>query len=138
MKYAEKEIEFRAGTAEDGAGNRESATSLGLGWGATPHWWTELYGKWRRLPDRSTQFNAYEWENNFQLPETGRNAIDFGLITEIETTGQPTDPNEFKIGPLFQTESGRMRYNCNILLERTFGGQLPPRAARNRQAEYEF
>ncbi|MDH4190605.1 MAG: hypothetical protein OEW21_10405 [Betaproteobacteria bacterium] len=136
VEYGEKEIDFKAGTAKHGAGDRERAAALGLGWGATPHWWTELHGKWRRLPDQFTQFDAFEWENKFQLTETGRYAIDFRLITGIEITGQTTDSNESKIGPFIQIESGRMQYNCNILFERTFGAQLPSGAARKTEMRY--
>jgi hypothetical protein len=138
VSYGEKEIDFKAGTAKDGAGDRESAASLGFGWGAAPSWWTELYGKWHKLPGESTQFDAYEWENKFQLTEPGQYAVDVGLITEIEITKLSADPNELKIGPLFQTESGKMQYNLNFLFERTFGGELPPDESHKTEMGYQW
>jgi hypothetical protein len=138
VEYGEKEIDFKAGTAKDGAGDRESAASLGLGWGVASSWWTELYGKWHKPPGESTQFDAYEWENKFQLTETGQYAVDVGLITEIEITRLSSDPNELKIGPLFQTESGKVQYNLNFLFERTFGGELPPDTARKTEMGYQW
>jgi len=138
VSYGEKEIDFKAGTAKDGAGDRESAASLGFGWGLAPSWWTELYGKWHKPPGETAQFDAFEWENKFQLTEPGQYAIDVGFITEIEITKLSADPNELKIGPLFQAESGKMQYNFNFLFTRTFGGELLPGEERNTEMGYQW
>ncbi len=67
-------------------------------------------------------FDAFEWENKFQLTETGKYPVDIGLITEIEITHKSGDPYEFKIGPLFQTEFGKLQLNANPFFERKWHG----------------
>ena len=48
--------------------------------------------------------------------------MDIGLITEIEVPlNNSSAPWEFKFGPLFQTEFGKLQLNGNVLFERKFG-----------------
>lgn len=121
VEQGEKEIDFKFGTAKEQDGTRTRVTSLGLGYGATEYWFTEVYLKRER--EGSDGLTLAEWENKFQLTETGKYAVDIGLITEIEIPlSNGDEPNEFKIGPLFQTEFGKMQLNGNVLFERKFGG----------------
>lgn len=121
VEEGEKEIDFKYGTAKDQDGTRENVTSLGFGYGATNYWFTELYLKRER--EGSDHLTLAEWENKFQLTETGKYAVDVGLITEIEAPlSDGNAPWEFKIGPLFQTEFGKLQLNGNVLFEREFGG----------------
>src|SRR5512140_776084 len=76
VEEGEKEIDFKWGIEKHKNEPSGSATSIGFGWGATSWWFTELYGKWHREPgDRST-FDAWEWENKFQLTPTGKYPVD--------------------------------------------------------------
>ena len=50
VEEGEKEIDFKAGTRELRDGSRESQWSVGLGWGVTSRWFTELYGIWHKEP----------------------------------------------------------------------------------------
>jgi hypothetical protein len=47
--------------------------------------------------------------------------VDIGLITELEAPLSSNVPWEFKLGPLFQTEFGKIQLNGNLLFERAFG-----------------
>jgi hypothetical protein len=69
----------------------------------------------------STDTNLAEWENKFQLTDTGKYPVDVGLITELEAPLGANAPWEFKFGPLFQTEFGKLQLNGNLLFERAFG-----------------
>lgn len=121
VEYGEKEIDFKFGTAKDEDGTREHAASIGFGYGATQYWFTELYLK--RETASSDKVSLAEWENKFQLTEPGKYPIDVGLITEIEAPlSNHDEPYEFKIGPLFQTEFGKLQLNGNVLFENHFGG----------------
>lgn len=121
VEYGEKEIDFKFGTAKEQDGTRTRVTSLGFGYGVTEYWFTELYLKRER--EGSEGLTIGEWENKFQLTETGKYAVDIGLITEIEAPlSNGKEPWEFKIGPLFQTEFGKLQLNGNILFERKIGG----------------
>lgn len=121
VEQGEKEVDFKFGTDKEQDGTRKTVTSLGFGYGATEYWFTELYLKRER--EGSEGLTIGEWENKFQLTETGKYAVDVGLITEIEIPlSNGKEPWEFKIGPLFQTEFGKLQLNGNVLFERKFGG----------------
>ncbi|MDB5825686.1 MAG: hypothetical protein JWR21_4390 [Herminiimonas sp.] len=115
----EREIDFKMGTQKKTDDPRESAASLGFGYGVTDNWFTEIYAKYKR--DGGTNgFDAFEWENKFQLTETGKYPIDIGFITEIERPKDRTEGYEVKFGPLFQTEFGKTQLNANILFQRNY------------------
>ncbi len=121
VEYGEKEIDFKYGNAKEQDGSRSRTTSLGFGYGVTEYWFTELYLK--RELEGSEGLTIGEWENKFQLTETGKYFVDVGLITEIEAPlSNGKEPWEFKIGPLFQTEFGKLQLNGNVLFERKIGG----------------
>jgi hypothetical protein len=122
VEYGEKELDFKFGTAKEDSGETNQAASLGFGYGATEWWFTELYLKTEHL-NPEPRLNILEWENKFQLTETGKYPVEVGLITEFEfPINQHGTANEFKFGPLFQTEFDKLQLNGNLLLERTFGG----------------
>ena len=121
VEYGEREIDLKYGTqkmkASEG-GERTSVGSVGFGYGATQWWFTEAYVKWKEGEGR-TRYDAFEWENKFQLTESNKYFVDVGLVTELEV---PRERNvegyEFKFGPLFQFDTGPVRWNANLLFER--------------------
>lgn len=136
VEEGERELDFKVGSAH--ADGREDAASLGFGWGATSRWFTEVYLKWAREPGAGSRLEAYEWENRFQLTETGQYAVDVGLVTELEIPRDGDDPREWKVGVLLQRESGKWQFNGNLLLEREFGGVRAPGAARPTELGYQW
>lgn len=137
VEYGEREIDLKFGREELDE-DHESAGSLGLGWGVTPFWFTEAYAKWEKEPGEGTRLEAYEWENKFQLTQTGRFPVDLGLITEIEIPRESDDAKEFKFGPLLQTEFDRLQLNANALFERKFGGDREPGEEREWEMQYQW
>jgi hypothetical protein len=123
VEYGEKEIDFKLGAASTLAGNRSQGASLGYGYGAKEYWFTEVYLKQER--EGSAIANIAEWENKFQLTNTGEYPVDLGLITELEAPLSAVAPWEFKFGPLLQTEFGKIQLNGNLLFERAFGNTDP-------------
>jgi hypothetical protein len=120
VEQGEKEIDFKSGTAKQVDGTRTTVNSMGFGYGASEYWFTEVYLK--REKSGSDGLSIVEWENKFQLTETGKYPVDIGLITEIEVPiNNNKAPYEFKFGPLFQTEFGHVQLNGNLLFERKFG-----------------
>lgn len=120
VEYGEREIDFKFGTAKGQDGTRKQVSSLGFGYGATEYWFTEIYLKHER--EGGERLTLAEWENKFQLTETGKYPVDLGLIAEIEAPLHENEPYEFKIGPLLQTEFNKLQLNGNLLFERKFGG----------------
>jgi hypothetical protein len=130
VEYGEREIDFKFGTAKLPGGDRISATSLGFGWGVTPRWFTEVYAKWHKEPGGSNTFDAWEWENKFQLTETGQWPVDIGFLLEIERPKDRTEGYELRWGPLFQMDvTPTVQANLNLLIEKHV------RAAVNGPAE---
>jgi hypothetical protein len=119
VEYGEKEIDFKTGTAKLQNGDRAQVSSLGLGYGVTEYWFTEVYFKHER--EGSDRISIGEWENKFQLTETGKYPVDLGLVVEIEAPLNKNAAYEFKLAPLMQTEFGKTQLNGNLILERTFG-----------------
>ncbi len=91
-----------------------------MGYGATEYWFTEVYLKHER--EGGEEVSIAEWENKFQLTETGKYPLDLGLIMEIEAPLNKNDPYELKLGPLLQTDFDKLQLNANLLFERKFGG----------------
>jgi hypothetical protein len=121
VEYGEREIDFKYGTRRfDDANERESAASLGFGWGATPWWFTEAYVKYHKEPGERTRYDAFEWENKFQLTETNKYPVDLGMLVEFEVPRDRDEGYELKLGPLMQFDTGALRWNTNVFLERSF------------------
>jgi len=97
VSYGEREIDFKYGAAGKENEPSQRAASLGLGYGATEWWFTEFYVKGER-EGASNGFDAIEWENKFQLTETGKYPIDVGFIMEFELPRDRSEGNEFPFG----------------------------------------
>src|SRR5665647_2690342 len=118
VEEGEKEIDFKWGVEKRKNMPSGTATSIGFGWGATPWWFTELYGKWHREPGESSGFAAWEWENRFQLTPTGKYPLDLGFLLEVERPKDRSEGYELTYGPLLQAEWGLVQGNLNLLWQR--------------------
>lgn len=119
VEEGEKEIDFKAGTAKARDGTRASAFSVGLGLGVNRWWFTELYAIWHKPPGERVGFDAFEWENRFQLVETGKYPVDVGVLLEIERPKDRSEGYEIRWGPLLQADlTPSVQANLNLLFER--------------------
>lgn len=125
VTYGEREIDFKMGSAEKADTPREAAASIGYGYGATQWWFTEVYLKYKRELNEDTKFDAVEWENKFQLTETGQYPVDVGFLVEIERPMNHDEGWEVKWGPLLQTELGKVQLNANLLFQRSYHAAEP-------------
>lgn len=115
----EREAEFKAGSAKLPDGKRESKYSASLGLGVTSWWFTEVAAIWHKQPDQRQSFDAWEWENRFQLTETGKYPVDIGFLFEIERPRDRREGYEYRWGPLFQADlAPDVQANLNLLLEK--------------------
>jgi hypothetical protein len=124
VEHGEREIDMKYGTEKLANGEgRESAGSIGFGYGATAWWFTEAYLKAHKLPGDKTRYDAFEWENKFQLTETGKYFGDLGLLVELEVPKEHHEEGyELAFGPLLQWDTGPLTWNANLLFERKFNG----------------
>lgn len=118
VEYGEREVDFKLGSARNTESGRLSETSVGFGYGASEWWFTEIYLKYQREGGLGNRFDAIEWENKFQLTETGRYPVDAGFLIEFEAPRDRSEGYELRFGPLLQSEFGRLQVNANLLLER--------------------
>ena len=141
VEYGEREIDFKAGSAKLADGERDHAYSIGAGFGLTPYWFTEVYAVAERDEESGrTRPEALEWENKFQLTETGRYFADLGVVAEIEVPKDRDDGYELRFGPLAQTDVGRVQLNANLLFERHYRALEagPMQAAYQWQVKYRW
>ena len=137
--YGEREIELKSGTwklrGDDPV--RQSAAALSFGYGATPWWFTEVYVNYLKdSPDRF-KYDAFEFENVFQLTEPNQYFVDVGLFTEIEVPREHAiEGYEWKLGPLLQWDTGAVRWNANVFLKRRFRGR--PEEPRHTELAYQL
>ena len=124
VEEGERELEFKFGQSKARDGARESQHGLGFGLGVNRWWSTELFAQWHKLPGERQSFDAWEWENRFQLTETGRFPVDVGLVVEIERPKDRREGYEVRWGPLLQADlTSSLQANLNLLFERhTRGG----------------
>jgi hypothetical protein len=136
VTYGEREIDFKMGTAKKD--DRQSAASLGFGYGITQNWFTEVYRKYERSTDEGTHFDAWEWENKFQLTEPGRYPVDVGFIVEIEKPANTQEGYEVRMGPLFQTEFGKVQLNGNLIFEQHYRSDTTQRSELSYQWQAKY
>lgn len=119
VEHGEVELDFKHGSARQLDGTFRQVSSLGLGYGATEYWFTEVYLKQQRNGNQN--MTMAEWENKFQLTETGKYPVELGFVAELEAPLSGSAPWEIKFGPLLQTEFGKIQLNGNLIFERAFG-----------------
>lgn len=126
VEMGELEIEYRPSVTVDGddAKHGEQVHLIGVGYGVTSWWFTELYGEWEREagPGEEAAFEAFEWENRFQLTNPGENWVDFGILAEYERTDSGSAPDKIEIALLFAKNLGKFDLTYNLVFEREVGG----------------
>jgi hypothetical protein len=138
VSYSEREIDFKLGTWKQSEEGRTSAASVGFGFGVTQHWFTEFYSIFQHTGARGTHFDAWEWENKFQLTETGHYSVDAGFIVEIEKPNDLAGGYKVLLGPLLQKEVGKVQLNGNLLFEQIFGSHSSQRSEYGYQWQVKY
>lgn len=138
VTYGEREIDFKTGVHRNRDGSTESAHALGLGLTPATRWFSELYVKYARPAGEAQSFDAWEWENRFQLTETGRYAVDLGLLLEVERPKDRTEGYELTWGPLLQKEWGRVQGNVNLLVQKHVRATQPSETSLLYQAQLKY
>ena len=118
VEYGEREIDFKSGVQKNRDGRTESAHSIGYGFAPSEWWFTEIYAKYARPAGETNSFDAWEWENKFQLTETGKYPVDVGFLLEIERPKDRSEGYEVTYGPMFQTEWGKLQGNFNAFIQK--------------------
>ena len=123
VEEGEREIDTKFGTQtpKNGADPRQSGASIGFGYGVNSWWFTEIYGK-NTWDGNNSQFDAIEWENKFQLTETGKYFVDVGFLLELERPQNRNEGYEARYGFLLQKDWNRWQANLNLLMQGHYTG----------------
>lgn len=138
VEAGEREIDFKFGSQNGGHGSDKTATSLGFGYGANEHWFTEVYVKYQKEGRGNLKYDAVEWENKFQLTEPGEYPIDLGFLLEIERPQDRSEGYEVKFGPLLQLDRDLLQFNGNLLFERHFDSSGPEKTEMAYQWQIKY
>lgn len=126
VEQGELEFEYRPSVTidDDAAKDNKQKHLLGIGYGVNAWWFTEVYAEWEREagPGETTKFEAFEWENRFQLTNPGEYWADFGLLVEYERTDDSKAPDKIEFALLFAKELGQFDATYNLIFEKEVGG----------------
>src|SRR6516162_291153 len=137
----EREIDWRTGFASASATtNAQADYALGVGYGVTAHWFTELAFHYGQRHGSTVQFRDIAWENILQLAEPGEWPLDIGISFEVERSQRSQDQLDVTGGVLLQKEFGLLQANLNILLTHVIEGPEPAttRVGFQGQLKYRF
>ncbi|MBI1213093.1 MAG: hypothetical protein GC190_16640 [Alphaproteobacteria bacterium] len=127
VEYRELEIEYRGTRTFDGDSALDNGQShkLAIGYGFTEYWASEVYAQWKRDPGGETAFDAFEWENKFQITEPGEYWADFGALVEWEHN-DPHDPDEVEVRLLFNKDISKFSNTLNLTFVKELGDNSAP------------
>ena len=122
VDYGERELDVKYGTGkmkDSEGGERTSAGGIEFGCAVNAWWVTEAGLQWVKEGAGKTRYDAFEWENLFRLTEPNKYPVDVGFFTEIEIPRERRiEGYELAFGPLFQFDTGPLRWNVNPVFEK--------------------
>ena len=113
-------IDYKYWNAKKSGSAPVGAPELGIGYGVTPRWYTEVYGAYLQTAAQGTQFSGLNWQNDFLLTQ-GQYWFDLAIHTNIEQYSHRQGYG-LEWGPVFQTEISRTQLNANVFLQRDYRG----------------
>jgi len=119
IKQGELEFDANYGVASNKVGARSQVASVGLGYGVSDRWFSELMLKLKGGAGADSHY--VEWENRFRLTADADAAFVAGFATELEAPLQAGAPWELRLGSLLQTRAGR--WQCVVQSRIWCGGR---------------
>ncbi len=119
----ELEVEYFGSRSFDSDSSKDNAQKqqFSVGYGVTDRWFTELYSKFEREPQDHTTFDAWEWENIFQLTERGEYWLDVGSSLAYEWTPQSNRADTIETRLLLEKDMDKTSHILNVILEKDIG-----------------
>lgn len=123
VEQGELELEYFGSRSVDGNGAKDDAQKqqFSVGYGVTEYWFTELYAKYEKEPQDGLVFDAWEWENIFQLNERGEDWVDAGASLAYEWTPSDNQADTLEARLLFAKDLDETSHTFNIILEKDVG-----------------
>lgn len=112
---------------------------LGLGYGVSKRWYTELYTSYIGANVAESRPSTLNWQNDFLLTQ-GQFDVDVALHTNWVLDQSGANAHTFEFGPVLQTDVGRVQLNGNLVFEQALGGNLsrPAQLKYQWQAKYRW
>lgn len=118
-------------------GRTVASPELGLAYGVTSRWYTELSGQWIKTNGGAGQWVATDWQNDLLLTQ-GQYALDVALHTRLTRARDSADGYRVEFGPALQTEYWRTQFNLNLFLQRTYRAEGLAPGSNPLQLAYQF
>jgi hypothetical protein len=115
----EKTIDFRFWDSKPSGQTATYAPEVGVGYGVTGRWYTELYTSYLHTAQAGTQQYGWTWQNDYLLTQ-GQYPFDLALHMNLQRYHDPWLGYSVEFGPVFQTDVGRTQLNANLFFEREY------------------
>lgn len=133
----EKELEFITTHSFDAMDNYQNRYLLGYGQSVTDTAFLELSALAEKHSESDFDIEAYELEGLVQLSEQGAQAVDYGLLVELE---RETKANISEIGAtlLLETELGLSSLTANFGLSYEYGSGIDNEYDRSLRLQWRY
>jgi hypothetical protein len=93
---------------------------LGLGYGVTSRWYTEVFASTIGAADTSFKPSTWNWQNEFLLTQ-GELPVDIAAHLALIKHHDADDGTTIEYGPVLQTDLDRIQLNANLFFEHSYG-----------------
>jgi len=119
--------------------NRSQTHKLGVAYGFTDYWASEVYGEVEKEGSETLKLESYEWENLFQFAPQGKYWADTGLLMEYEHPAHTGEPRKLTLAPLIEKELGeRTVATINLRFSIESGDNAAPGTAFSYAARLKY
>ena len=115
----EASIEFEYWNVKSHTGPAVNSPEIGLGYGVTSRWYTELFVADFHADGGPTTLSNFSWQNDFMLTQ-GQYPVDVAIHTLIKRYHNTDSGIGFEFGPVLQTDIDRLQLNGNLFFERNY------------------
>lgn len=102
---------------------------VGMGYGVSSRWYTELFASWIGSSDQATTLSLWNWQNEYLLTQ-GQYPFDLALHASLIRHAGPGATYELEYGPVLQTDVGRTQLNANLFFDRGLSAANKDRPVR--------
>ncbi|MFZ6747877.1 hypothetical protein [Undibacterium sp. Ren11W] len=115
----ERSIDYRYWTVKFPGQDETIWPELGLGYGVTTRWYTEFFVSYIGSSKSDLKLDTWNWQNDYQITQ-GQYPFDVAIHTNVARAHDSGEGYALEIGPVFQTDVGRVQLNGNLFLERNY------------------
>lgn len=132
------QVDFRYWTVQPAGQPMTVWPEIGFGYGISKRWHTEIYSSFIGPDFAHSRPSTLNWQNDFLLTQ-GQYDFDLALHTNLVSGQSGTRSNALEIGPVLQTEIGRVQLNANVIFEHSLAkGEQTPQLKYQWQVKYRW